>query len=152
MWFQGWQVEKKFKGRFYLFRICAFKNGPQIFLNRKIFLFLGQIQILVVVKNGVLPCKMGFWRPQTGPNEPKRRKTVIFWESRHLHLVVLRKVTPRSFFTSLGCVHSKTTLGVSSQGLASAVCSFLRRESLIFWYFSVFWGPNWSLGKPSKTV
>ena len=55
---------KFFKGRFYLFRICAFKNGPRFFLKRKIFLFLGQVQILVVVKNGVLPCKMGFWRPK----------------------------------------------------------------------------------------
>ena len=61
---KGGRSRKFFKGCFYLFRICAFKNGPQNFLNRKIFLFLGQVQILVVVKNGVYLVKWDFGGPK----------------------------------------------------------------------------------------
>jgi len=46
-----------------------------------------------------------------------------------------------SYFTSLGCVRSKKTLEVSSQDLTSAVCSFLRQESLIFGIFWCFGAP-----------
>ena len=69
------------KGRFYLFRICPFKNGPRFFLKQKIFLFLGQVQILVVVKNGGLHCKWDFGCPKLAQmsHASKGHPEVIFY-------------------------------------------------------------------------
>ena len=47
--------ENFLRGDFTYFGYARSKTAPDFFLKRKIFLFLGQVQILVVVKNGVLP-------------------------------------------------------------------------------------------------
>ena len=46
------------------------QKRPHFFLKRKIFLFLGCVQILVLPKNRDLPCEMGFWGPRTGGAQP----------------------------------------------------------------------------------
>ena len=79
-----------FLGRFYLFRICPFKNGPRFFLKRKICLFLGHVQILVVVKNGGLHCFGGFIRAQLGPKTPKNTKKIKDSRLRNKHTALAR--------------------------------------------------------------